>query len=155
MNKKYCIKCGASTEYSFKQPSFCESCGQPFASATFVTKTQKTLENKSPRKSLKYKYESPDDDNDDDDDDDEYDDEREDYRSFKSSFDPKLMKPIKIEVKNLSSDNKIKLGQIIGTAPQGSSQKLPKRNGVNFEEWKKKAFSKAKKDKSTESESVD
>jgi hypothetical protein len=32
--KQYCPTCGAATEYSFKKPKFCNSCGQSFASVS-------------------------------------------------------------------------------------------------------------------------
>jgi hypothetical protein len=32
--KQYCPTCGAATEYSFKKPKFCNSCGQSFGSVS-------------------------------------------------------------------------------------------------------------------------
>ena len=35
--KRYCIDCGAPTEYSLKKPIFCTNCGKPFEKNTQVS----------------------------------------------------------------------------------------------------------------------
>lgn len=38
MGKIYCSECGSKTEFSTVRPSFCSSCGSPFAGASSKSK---------------------------------------------------------------------------------------------------------------------
>lgn len=127
MLKIYCTQCGSPTAYSLSKPKFCSSCGKPFNESFTknVIATQKPniqQKNTLPRLDIE----------------DDYDDIGDEAHSV-----PNISR-LNYEIES-SRDQKIKIGDIIGTAEKrnkekNKSKRLSKVDRKKFlEEFKKEA----------------
>jgi ABC-type lipoprotein release transport system permease subunit len=146
MNKVYCKECGAATEYGYKRPNFCSSCGTSFASSNVLVSLPQNQNNNSkqtpqrqstpqakiiiaPQENSKEENNTP---------------------SYANLTELKVS--IDIPEENIQ---KVKLGSIIGTEKKRSKNKnLPKRPGVDIKKWVDSNLNFSKR-KRAESKSLD
>jgi len=99
--KRYCLSCGAPTEYSLKKPTFCSSCGKSFEGSSPMVVQKSLIPKKTIARNINEENLEIEDDFDDID--------GEDITSV-----PNINK-LDVEIEQERSSRGIKIGEIIGT----------------------------------------
>lgn len=113
--KRYCLSCGAPTEYSLKKPVFCSSCGKSFDESPIVKKTlpqQKTIARNFPRQADPIDVDNDDLDLDGDD-----------------VLQVPELNQLEVEIEKDRSNKGVKLGEIMGTSKSEEKKERVKSKG--------------------------
>lgn len=118
--KRYCIDCGAPTEYSLKKPIFCSNCGALFEKSDknpepIIEKVQlqkKTIARQLPKPNIELE------------DNDNYDD-----NDGTDVTEVPNISNIQVETDNIQKDRGIKLKDLMGTEPSSTKREKNKTRG--------------------------